>query len=61
MRNIPLPFPILDAIDFLVTGTKGKTRIHNKPFFEIPRLKVLRQASICLNVNLPDSIALIAN
>jgi len=53
----PLPLPIRDAIDFLVTGTKGNTRIHNNSFLEIPRLKVRRQASICLKVNLPDSLA----
>lgn len=51
----PLPLPIREAIDFLVTDTKGNTRIHNKPALEIPRLIVRLQASICLNVNLPDS------
>jgi len=42
---------------FFVTGAYVNKRIHNCPALVIPRLIVRLQASICLNVILPDSAA----
>ena len=44
----PVPLPIRDAIDFLVTGEEGKTRIQILPVLRNPRRRARRQASICL-------------
>ena len=32
-ETLPLPLPIREAMDFLVIGNVGKTRIHILPFF----------------------------